>query len=116
MTDVARLASTSTIGLGLGQALAPQTTAKVFGLQQLDEQSVWLARLLGCANVALGSLGLKDDLRDDLTPTLNAVLAGNAAVTVAAAASGGISKRTAGLVLGFIAALAAADVAAARRS
>ena len=116
MTDVARLASMSTIGLGLGQALAPQATAKAFGLRELDGQGVWLARLLGCANVALGSLGLKDDLSEQLTPTLNAVLAGNAAVTVAGAASGGISKRTAGLVLGFIAALAAADAAAARQS
>lgn len=112
MADLQAAGGVATIGLGLGQALAPQATARAFGLSELDAQGAWLARLLGTANVALGAMALDPGLRTSTQKYANGVLLGNAAVTLAAAASGGISKRTAVLVLGFVAGLAAAEAAA----
>ena len=112
MADVQAAGGMATIGLGLGQVLAPQATAKVFGLDGLDSQATWLARLLGTANIAIGAMALDPDLRKPTEKYTNGVLLGNAAVTLAGAASGAISKRTAVLVLGFIAALAAAEATA----
>ena len=114
MADLGKAGSLATIALGLGQALAPRATGRAFGLAELDGQAVWLARLLGASNIALGSIGLDPDVRAKVQPTTYAVLAGHAASTLTSGRSGGIPKRTAGLVLGFVAALAAADVAAGR--
>ena len=111
MADLQAAGGWATIGLGLGQALAPQTTARAFGMDTLDAQGTWLARLLGTANIALGSMTLDEDLRGPTRKALNGVLVGNAVATVAGAASGAIPKRTAVLVLAFIAGLAAAETA-----
>jgi hypothetical protein len=110
MTDLQTAGGYATIGLGLSQALVPQTAAKVFGLDELDGQGRWLARLLGTANVALGTMALDPDLREKTQVITYGVLAGNAAVTLGGAASGSLRKRTAVMVLAFLGALVAADV------
>ena len=112
MADLQAAGGMATIGLGLGQALAPQATARVFGLGEFDGPSTWVARLLGTANIALGAMALDPGLRHSTAKYTNGVLLGNAAVTLAGAASGSIPKRTAVLVLGFIAGLAAAEATA----
>ena len=110
--DVQKMASGAVVALGLGQALAPQATARLFGLSALDGQAVWLTRLLGASNVALGAMGLDDDLAEATTPSANAVMGGTAAITLLGGATGGIPKKTAGLVLAFVGALAVADAKA----
>jgi hypothetical protein len=112
MTDLRKIGSLATLGLGLGQALAPQATARAFGLAPLDGQGLWLARLLGTANVAFGAMGLDEDAQKATRTTLRGVLAGNAAVALAGAASGSVPKRTTAMVLAFVGALAAADATA----
>ena len=111
MTDLARVAALATMGLGASQALVPQTTAKVFGLDELNGQGVWLARLLGVANLALGAMSLDERLRAETDVYVYGLLAGNAVATVAATASGALPKRTAAMVLPFLAGLAGARAA-----
>jgi hypothetical protein len=112
MTDLQTAGGWATIGLGASQVLVPQTTARVFGLDELDGQARWLARLLGTANVALGAIALDPDLREKTRTITYGVLAGNAAVTLGGATSGSLRKRTAVMVLAFLGALVAADVMA----
>jgi hypothetical protein len=114
MADVTKVSSGAVLALGLGQALVPQVTARVFGLRELDGQAVWLARLVGTSNVALGAMGLDDDLADAVLPHTHAIMGGMAAATVVSGITGGIPKRSAALVLGFLAALAVADASSRR--
>ena len=111
MSDPQKAVGVAVFALGLSQALAPQTAARAFGLDPLDDQAAWVARLLGIANMGLASLSLDPSVRSSARTATRGVLAGNALATLAAGASGGIPKRTVGSVLAFVAALAAAEVA-----
>lgn len=96
----------ATIALGASQVLTPRQAGKVFGMGDIsDGNTLWLARLLGVANIALGAAALNPAARQALRPQTVGVLAANAAVTVAAAAHGQIPRRTAVSVVAFVAAL-----------
>jgi len=100
------ISSYATIALGASQALTPQQAGKVFGMGEItDGSTLWLARLLGLANIGLGLAALNPASRDALRPQTVGLLGANAAVTVAAAARGQIPARTAVSVLAFVAAL-----------
>ena len=104
--ELQRAASMATIGLGLSQALTPRTAGRAFGLGEIeDDTSIWLARLLGAANVTIGAMGLNPKIRDEARTHSLGLLGANAAMTTVAAAQGRIPKRTAVSVLAFIAAL-----------
>lgn len=111
MTDPQKAAGMAVTALGAAQLLATQTTARAFGLGALDAQSVWLARLLGATNIGLGLVAVDERSRQAAQSATRIVLAANAAATVLGARSGAISKRTAALVLAFVGAVAAAEVA-----
>jgi len=101
--ELQRAAALATIGLGLSQALTPRTAGRAFGLGEIeDDTSVWLARLLGAANVAFGAMGLDPKIREASRRHTLGLLGANAAVTAVAAAQGSIPKRTAVSVLGFV--------------
>jgi hypothetical protein len=105
-------AAAATVGLGLSQALVPKQAGQVFGLGEItDGRTIWLARMLGVANITLGSLGLDESIGRKVRPQQIGLLAGNAAVTGLAVAKGNINKRTGASVLGFIALLAYSVVA-----
>lgn len=105
--NVSTAAALATVGLGLSQALVPKQAGQVFGLGELtDGSTIWLARLLGVANITLGSLGLDESLGRQVRPQQIGLLAGNAAITSLAVAQGNISKRAGASVLGFIGLLA----------
>ena len=96
----------ATIALGASQALTPRQAAKTFGMGDInDGNTIWLARLLGAANIAVGTAALNPATRDALRPQTLALLGANAAITATAAAKGQITPRTAASVLTFIAAL-----------
>lgn len=104
-------AALATMGLGASQALAPQQAGQVFGLGPLtDGPTLWLARLLGVANMSIGSIALDESARRQVRPQQLGLLAGNAVVTGLAMAQGNITKRTGVSVLGFIGLLAFAAV------
>jgi hypothetical protein len=101
-----RAAAMATIGLGASQLLTPRTAGKAFGLGDInDGTTLWLARLLGCANIALGTAGLNPASRSALRPQTLGLLGAEAAVTAAAGMRGTIPRRTAFAVLGFMGAL-----------
>ena len=110
MAELEKVAGYATIGLGLSQALTPRTAGKLFGLGELDGHAAWLTRMLGVAHVAVGSLALAPETRYATRTATRGLLAADAAVTVAAASSGSLPKRTAAMVLAFVAAVAAADL------
>jgi hypothetical protein len=116
MADSQLLGGVATMALGAAQALTPQATARAFGMRPLDPQGVWLARLLGCSNLGLGSLSLDRETRNSTSTMQQAVMAAEAVATVAATASGVLPKRTGVMVLGFLGALAAIDVVEAQKS
>src|SRR4051794_8004812 len=106
--ELQRAAAVATIGLGLSQALTPRAAGRAFGLGDLEnDTSVWLARLLGAANVAIGAMGLDPKIREASRAHSLGLLGANATVTAVAAAQGRIPKRTAVSVLGFIGVLLA---------
>lgn len=108
MADPKDIAGWATIALGASQLLAPQSTAKVFGLAELDDQSVWLTRLLGSSYVSIGAMALDGDIRERSKTITMTSLAGNAGVTLLAASRSGISARTAVMVVGFVGGLMSA--------
>lgn len=108
MADPKDVAAWATVALGATQVLAPQTAAKVFGLERLDDQSVWLTRLLGSSYLAIGAMALDGDIRERSKSITMTNLAGNAAVTLLAASRSGISGRTALMVVGFVGGLMSA--------
>ena len=110
-TDLKSTAGYATMALGAAQAFVPQLAATAFGLEPLEDQAEWLGRLLGVANLALGALFLNDAVQEVSRNQRMALLAGNAGVTVLAAAKGAIPKRTAISVLAFVAALVPGAVA-----
>lgn len=111
MSNIAKTAALSTMGLGLSQALVPQQAGQVFGLGRVtDGSTLWLARLVGVANVTIGSLLMNDAVRKKVRPQQVFLLSANAAVTTMAMTQGQISKRTGASVLGFIGLLAVAVV------
>jgi hypothetical protein len=116
MANNQMLGGVAIMALGAAQALTPQAAAKAFGMRPLDPQGVWLARLLGCSNLGLGSLSLNPETRAATGTMLDAILAAEAVVTVAATVSGTLPKRTGVMVLGFLGALAAIDVLEAQQS
>lgn len=107
MSDTTKnFSSYATIALGVSQAVTPRQAGKAFGLGDLaDGNTVWLARLLGLANIGLGAAALNPATRAALRPQTVGLLGANAAVTVAAAARREIPARTALSVLAFVAAL-----------
>ena len=101
-----RATAMATIGLGAAQLLSPRQSGKVFGLGDIDDgRTLWLGRLLGCANIALGSAALNPTTRAAMRPQTIGMLGAEAAVTAAAGISGAIPRRAAVAVLGFIGAL-----------
>ena len=108
MADPEDLAAYATIGLGATQLLAPQTAAKVFGLERLDEQTVWLTRLLGSSYLSIGAMALDPDIRDRSKAITMGSLAASGAVTALAAAGGKVPARTAVMVLAFVGGIMAA--------
>lgn len=108
MQNVQTTAAAVSMAVGAADVLAPQATAKAFGLDELDGQARWLSRLFGSASIGLGVLTLDARTRDSTRTVMRGVLLTNAAVTVAGVASGSLSKRTGALALGYIGALAAA--------
>lgn len=110
-TDLRAAAGYATLALGAAQAFTPQLAARAFGLDPLDGEGEWLARLLGVANLTLGSLFLEDDVLEHSKAQRLVLLGANAGVTLLAAAKGAIPKRTAISVLAFVAALVPANLA-----
>lgn len=107
MSEAAQRATAyATIALGASQALTPRTAGKMFGLGDIEDgTTLWLARMLGIANIGLGAAALNPAARDALRPQTVGLLAADAAATVVAAATGRIPVRTAVSVLVFVAAL-----------
>ena len=101
-----RAAAMATIGLGASQLLTPRIAGKAFGLGDIsDGTTLWLARLLGCANIAIGAAGLNPASRAAIRAQTLGLLGAEAAVTAAAGVNGTIPRRTAVAVLGFMGAL-----------
>jgi hypothetical protein len=110
-TDLKSAAGYATMALGAAQAFTPQLAASAFGLEPLDGEAEWLARLLGLANLTLGALFLNESVQEQSRAYRLALLGANAGVTVLAAAKGAIPKRTALSVVAFVAALVPAAAA-----
>lgn len=109
--DLKATAGYATMALGALQAFTPQLAASAFGLEPLDGETEWLGRLLGVANLTLGSLFLTEAVQEQSRTQRLALLGANAGVTVLAAAKGAIPKRTALSVLAFAAALVPGAIA-----
>ncbi len=69
LSNAPKAAALATIGLGLSQSLIPQQAGQAFGLGMVtDGSTLWLARLVGVANVTTGSWRHNDSVRTQVRP------------------------------------------------
>jgi hypothetical protein len=107
MSEAAQRATAyATIALGTSQALIPRQAGVAFGMGDIDDpRTLWLARLLGIANVGLGLANLNPATRRALRPQTIGILAADAAFTAVAGIRRELPVCTALSVIGFVAAL-----------